>query len=364
MRLIISLMSVLLMATGCYIIRPSVKSVHIEGYDSSKTSGLIYALPQTVIKITIDLVEIRTYRGPYYRFAEKYLGITGAPEENRSAWMIKNVMVSTFTEADPAQFYSIIPVRGTFNPDNIMYLSDQGFIMDLKKLDAFAIDSKKTNIFTRIPGILYTSPTVARNIVQSTDTLYKTILADTTFIRIPVLKNEMISKTIDERAEEVADFIVELRTGRYELLTGQSDFYPEGSALEIAMKRLDDLEAEYMSLFIGKNVEIEHSLDFWYTPRPGEMFENIELFEYSDKNGISTKITGSGKTVSLLLSEIDKNKVLNEFIKGSEEHNQSRIFYRIPDMTEAAIQDGGKTVFKERIPVYQYGTVLSIPVFR
>jgi len=364
MRLLISLALILVMMTGCYIIRPSVKTIHIEGNDSLKTPGLIYALPQTVLKITIDMLEIRTYRGPYYRFAEKYLGISGVPDENKSAWKIKNITVSTFTEADPEQFYSINPVRGSFNPDNIMYLSNQGLIMDMSKLDAFAIKSKKTNIFTRIPGILYTSPIVNRNIVQSTDTLYKTMLADTAFIRIPVLKNEMISKTIDERAEEVADFIVELRTGRYELLTGQADYYPEGPALEIALKRLDDLEAEYMSLFIGKNVEIEHSLDFWYTPKQGEVFENVEMFEYSDKNGISTKKTESGKTVSLLLSEIDKDKSLNEFIKGTEQQNQSRIFYRIPDMAEATIQDGGKTVFKERLPVYQYGTVLSIPVFR
>ena len=364
MRAIITITSIFILATGCYVIRPSVKTTHIEGYDSTKTSGLIYALPQTVMKITVDMLEIRTYRGPYYRFAEKYLGITGVQTENKSAWMIKNVTVSTFPEADPGQFYSINPVRGSFNPDNIMFLSDQGFIMDMRKLEAFAIESKKTNIFTKIPGVLYTNQTVTRNIVQSTDTLYKTILADTSFIRMPVLKNEMISKTIDERAEEVADFIVELRTGRYELLTGQTDFYPEGPALEIALKRLDELEAEYMSLFIGKNIEIEHSLDFWYIPLPGEMFENIELFEYSDKNGISPKITGSGKTVNLLLSEVDKGKVLDEFMKGKDSQNQCRIFYRIPDMAEAEIQDGGKTVFKERIPVYQYGTILSMPVFR
>jgi len=353
-----------MLATGCFVFRPSIKTRHIEGYDSTKSSGLIYALPQTVIKIKVDMLEMRTYRGPYYRFAEKYLGITGVPEENKSAWLIKNITISTYPEADPEQFYTITPVRGTFNPENIMQLSDQGLIMDIKKLDAFAVESKSIHVFKKIPGILYTSPTVARNIVQSTDTLFKTILADTAFIRIPVLKNEMISKTIDERAEEVADFIIELRTGRYDLLTGQMDFYPEGTALRIALNRLDELEKEYMSLFIGKTVEIEHSLEFWYIPRPGEMFENIELFEYSDKNGISRKITGSGKTVNLLLTNSDKGKVLNEFMKGTDEQNLNRLYYRIVDMADAEVQDGGKTVLKDRIPVYQYGPILTIPVFR
>ncbi len=364
MRLVISLTLILILATGCFIIKPSIKTVHIEGYDSTETSGLIYALPQTVIKIAVDMLEIRTYRGPYYRFAEKYLGITGAPQENKSRWVIKNVKLSTFPEADPGQYYVVDPVWGKFHPESMMYLSDEGFIMDLKKLDAFAVESKKTNIFTRTPGILYTSLTVDRNIVQSTDTLYKTILADTTFIRLPVLKNEMIGKTIDERAEEVADYIIELRNGRYDLLTGQTDFYPEGSALGIALHRMDVLEEEYLSVFIGKNVEITHTIDFWYVPRSGEVFENIELFEYSDQKGISRKITGSGKTVSLLLTKADKTKVLDEYRRGDSEENQNRLMYRIPDIAEAEIQDGGKAVLRERIPVCQYGTVMSMPVFR
>ena len=123
MRLIISLTLILILATGCFVIRPSVKTVHIEGYDSAKTAGLVYALPQTVMKITVDMLEIRTYRGPYFRFAEKYLGITGVPQENKSAWMIKNITVSTSAEADPEQYYTINPVRGSFNPDNLLYLS-------------------------------------------------------------------------------------------------------------------------------------------------------------------------------------------------------------------------------------------------
>ena len=41
-----------------------------------------------------------------------------------------------------------------------------------------------------------------------------------------------------------------------------------------------------------------------------------------------------------------------------------RIYYRIPDIAEVEIQDGGKPVFNERIPVYQYGTVITMPVFK
>jgi hypothetical protein len=364
MRLIISISLILILATGCFIIKPSVKTVRLEDVDSTRPSGMIYALPQTVMKIGVEMLEIKTYRGPYYRFAEKYLGITGVPEENISRWLVKNVALTTFSETDPDQYYMIAPIKRTFEPENIMYLSDEGFIMDLKKLDAFAVESKKADLFNKTPGILYTNLTVSRNIEQSTDTLYKTILTDTSFIRLPVLKNEMIGKTIDEKAEESADLIIEIRNGRFDLITGQSDYYPEGPALEFAVNRLDKLEEEYLSLFIGKSVEITHSFEFWYIPRSGEVYENIELFEYADQKGVSRKITGSGKVVSLLIKKVDKTRVLDEYMTITHEENINRLYYRIPDIAEVEIQDGGKPVLNERISIYQYGTILSMPAFK
>jgi hypothetical protein len=56
--------------------------------------------------------------------------------------------------------------------------------------------------------------------------------------------------------------------------------------------------------------------------------------------------------------------VLDEYRKGDSEENQNRLLYRIPDIAEVEIQDGGKAVLTERIPVCQYGTVMSMPVFR
>jgi len=364
MRLILSLLLILALTTGCFVLRPSVRTIHLQDTVLAEPSGMIYALPQTVVRIKVEMLEIKTYRGPYYRFAEKYLGITGVPEENRSEWFLKNVTLTTSSETDPGQYYLISPIRGTFNPENIMYLSDEGLIMDLKKLDAFAVESKKTHISHKTPGILYASPTVARNLEHSTDTLFKTILTDTSFIRIPVLKDEMIVRTIDERAEEAADFIIESRSRKFELLTGQNDFYPEGSALEFGVNEINELEQEYLSLFIGKTVDIPHSFIFWYIPETVETNKNIELFEYSDKTGISHEITGQGKVVNLTIEKVAKTKPLEENLNMVNSENTNRIFYRVPDIAEVQIKDGEKPVIFERVPVYQYGTVLTMPVFK
>lgn len=362
MRLTLSLLLILCVASGCYIIKP-VRTIPLQDTVITESSGMIYSLPQTVLKIRVEMMEIKTYRGPYYRFAEKYLGITGVPEENKSEWLIKGVTLTTSSEADPEQYYLISPIRQKFELEKVMYLSSEGFLMDLKKLDAFAVESKKIHIFHKSPGALNTGLTVTRNLELSTDTLYKTILTDTSYIRIPVLKNEMIIKTIDERAEEVADFIIELRNSKFELLTGQSDFYPDGPALEMGVDKLDEMEKEYLSLFVGKTVEINHSIDFYCIPGTGKGDENIELFEYSDKGGINREIKGSGKVVNLLIRKVDKTGTLDEHLNTSPSENMNRIYYRIPDIAEVELQDGGKPVLHERIPVFQYGTVLTMPVF-
>ena len=144
-------------------------------------------------------------------------------------------------------------------------------------------------------------------------------------------------------------------------MAGQYDFYPSGAALEFGVKRLDEIEQEYLSLFIGKTVRIEHSFEFYYIPQSGEVFENIELFEYSG-SGVRHEITGEGRVVSLLITNVNNTGPLDALGSQVAQDSLNTLFYRIPDMAEMEIQDGGKTLVKQRFPVCQYGTVLTLPV--
>jgi hypothetical protein len=125
---------------------------------------------------------------------------------------------------------------------------------------------------------------------------------------------------------------------------------------------MEELENEYLSLFTGKTIEIPHSYEFYYIPKSGEIYENIELFEYSGQ-GISGEKSGKGNMVSLWIQNTDKTGMLTKYHQGLLSSDINTIYYRIPDMAEVEIRDQGKPILKTRIPVSQYGAILSMPVY-
>ncbi|KPK84639.1 MAG: hypothetical protein AMS27_09385 [Bacteroides sp. SM23_62_1] len=350
-----------ILLAGCGPTKNTIRTVHIPEASSETQAGIIYALPQTVLKITVDLLEVKTYRGPYYRFAEKYLGITGVAQENITEWYLTRVELDTELEADPDWFFAVYPEDGRTCCPELFNLSAEGLLVDVNRLIKQPDKIDKTIHPQYEESLLFTDVSIYENEIIRTDTLYKTILTDTTFIRIPVLREQSVSKTIDEKAEEAAEFILDLRERRIDLITGEYDFYPEETALETGLKKMTELEEEYLSLFIGKTIEIPHRHEYYYIPKPGELYENIELFEYSEA-GATKEISGKGNLVSLRIRNTDKTGILTEYYQKLLSPEMNIIYYRIPDMAEVEIHDRGKTILKSRIPISQYGAILSLPV--
>jgi len=360
MRYIATLLVIMgVFVSGCIPLKNTFKTVPVGNADPALPAGIVYGLPQTVIKITVGMTEVKTYRGPYYRFAEKYMGIEGVPTQDKTEWFVSEVDVATTEEVDPDQYYMIQCVKGQVNYDQLLELTSEGLILDLARLYSQA-GIHYQDLQSKEPAVIYTDLSVKRNIELSTDTLYKTILTDSTFIKVPVLKKQLMSKTIDEKAEEAANFIIKTRKRRFKLMAGQYDFYPSGPALEFGVNRLDAIEREYLSLFIGKTLRFEHCFVFYYVPQPGEVFENVELLEYSG-SGVRREITGEGKVVSLLITNLNKTGNLDALGNTMAKDSLNTLYYRIPDMAELEIQDGGKTMIKQRFLVSQYGKVLTLP---
>lgn len=350
-----------ILLAGCNIIKDTISTIHISETTAETQGGIVYALPQTVLKVRVDMLEVKTYRGPYYRFAEKYLGITGVIQENKTEWFLTKVELDTELEADPGWFFIV-------NGDNVraccqelINLSAEGLLIDINRFVSQPDKIEKDIYPQHAQGLLYTDVSIYENKVIHSDTLYKTILTDTTFIRIPVLREQSVTKTIDEKAEEAASFILNMRETRVDLITGEYDFYPEETALETGLKKMEELEDEYLSLFVGKTIEIPHNFEFYYIPKPGEIYENVELFEYSGQ-GVVREKSGKGNMVSLWIKKTNKTSILTEYQQGLLYPGMNIIYYRVPDMAEVEIQDQGKTILKTRIPISQYGAVLSMPV--
>ena len=348
-----------LILSGCGGPKSVLETVPVSRSSAELQTGYVYALPQTTFKITVDVVKTRIIRGPYYRFADKYLSIRDVPEKNSTAWRIDRINLKSVEEADPEQTYLVRQVSGEQDLSTLLRLSQQGLIYDFNV--GRYLESKGSSELpaAATEGPVYTDLSDRANIVMSIDTSYKSILMDSTFIKVPVTKQQLIVKTIDEKAEEAAKVILRIRRRRIRVLTGKGEI-PVSDA---GILKLDELEKEYLALFIGKNLEERKRFTLYVTPQSGEVFEHIELFEFSSESGILERHQDNSAVLSLTVRRQQEMQGLNNYGLGNQLPLQTNaLYYRVPDLAEVQISYGDEILLKERVSVYQYGAILSMPV--
>jgi hypothetical protein len=344
---------------GCSGPKSVIETVPVGNSNTELQTGYVYALPQTTFKLTVDVVETRTIRGPYYRFAEKYLSIRDVPDRNSTSWRIEKINLESMEEADPDQMYLVKQVSGQQDLSTLLKMSQQGLIYDFN-VGRYL----ETKGFSGTPpaghrGPVFTDLSPERSIILSIDTSYKSIRIDSVFRKVPVTKQQLIVKTIDEKAEEAARVILRIRRRRIATLTGKG----ENNLSDAGIKKLDELEREYMTLFLGKDVDQKKPVTFYFTPATGEVFEHQELFEFSETQGIVAQNMDNSQVVSLTVTRQREVSGLANYGLGGELPMQTNaLYYRVPDQAEVIISIGEDTLLKEKFLVSQYGAILSMPV--
>jgi len=326
-------------------------------------NGIIYALPKTTLRFTVEALRTDIIPGPYYEYAEKYLGMDDVPEEEYSDWKISNITIDSYHEIDPAQFYLLEP-EGKINI-NMQKLIESGSIMpvNLRAKDQFPNDFYGFND----PGkeVVFTDLSVKKYIGEEKVTYYKRVQRDSLFAKVPVVKTQSVTKTFEDKAEEAANFIFMIREKRFELLTGMADFYPEGKSLEVAINELNNLESEYLSLFIGKKFTSTYKATFEYSPQKEDLNQPYILFRYSDEKGVLPPNDLRGRPIIVELEKLNHTENLDFLLAGQINREgatyKNKLFYRIPDQAFIHVVDGNQLLAKRKLSIEQFGTVVQIP---
>ena len=344
---------------GCGGPKSVIETVPVSPSSTELQTGYVYALPQTTFKVTVDVVEIRTIRGPYYRFAEKYLSIRDAPDRNSTSWRIEKINLESMEEADPDQMYLVKQVSGQQDLSTLLKMSQQGLIYDFNVGRYLENKNFHGTPAAEQKGPVFTDLSPKRSIIMSIDTSYKSIRIDSIFRKVPVTKQQLIVKTIDEKAEEAARVILRIRRRRIATLTGKG----ENDLSDAGIEKLDELEQEYMTLFLGKDMDQKKRFTFYFTPATGEVFEHQELFEFSETQGIVAQNMDNSQVISLTVTRQREVSGLSNYGLGNELPMQTNaLYYRVPDQAEVIISIGEDTLLKEKFLVSQFGAILSMPV--
>ena len=329
-------------------------SMPIKSFDNM----VLYALPQTTLGIKVTINENQTIAGPFAAFSTEFLGISGVPTQNSKKYSIDSIAIMPFSEVDPQQYY-MIKTSKHFSTSKFLSLNDAGIITNPSVIVNQTI-KKQTQNNENASEINFKELSIYSFFNETADTFYKTILKDSIFIRIPVIKQRSEAKTLHDKAKEAADIITSIRHRKFEILMSEEEALPEVNVLKFALTELEKIENEYLALFIGKTFKSSRNYWFYYTPTIEE--EKREIFKFSETSGITDNLAETSSIVTILIKKEGITQALKNNFNSIENSGNNQILYRVPDNGQIKILRNNEIMLSQKLPIYQYGVVVPTAV--
>ncbi|MDD4712496.1 MAG: DUF4831 family protein [Bacteroidales bacterium] len=299
------------------------------------SAGLIYTLPKNIIVVEVETRKIVETPGIYYPYAERYLGITNICQAENVRYEIVGVHLSTKAVPDLQNTYIIESGKAKNAP--AIELTPEGFLKSIGHSDCKKTDIRKEEKMIK--------PCCAENYQSQESSI--------------VTREMQQASSTAKMAELAAIQLFNLRDTRINLLTQDLDKTPsDGRSYEIVLSELNRMENYYKELFTGKRTETTETTTFEYEPQKNN--EEI-LFRFSQLKGIVDKTNLGGDPIFInlqknvgTLADVAKTSAYN----GKETFS---VYYRIPGEAQIKITDGNTVFCNQKIPVAQFGKVMTLP---
>ncbi len=311
--------------------------------------GFYYSLPQTVLKIDLIIEKVQQKKGPLAEFTQEYLGTSDYISSNGISYRLINAFVSQLAEPDPEQVYYV-----EFPADRPKDAKPIGFSLTaFGTLSAFDIETK--------PLVISTGTDIHQTIIVSegeesfnyfadynrrkkVDTIVRKITIDTVTINRFLFKTTWVDKSQKEKANEAAMQIAKIRESRFNLITGYQEVN-YGESMKYMDQQLNQLEKNYLELFLGKELKTIESQTVYFIPSKENNTKT--LYKGGDGSAVEIKAIPSGNTAKLAGNPLAK---------------QDNIFYRIPESALIEITQNGTIHFRKNILINQLGVVAAAPL--
>ena len=317
---------------------------------------LTYSLPSTTIMLEVEGVQEFFYAGPYAQYAEKYLGIK-VRQKNDTTIHLTQVKMRPLVEADQNKRYSI-NVKSRRNGSSLLRLSAEGLI---SFSDAWFDGSMEW----RFPAETQSADGLTSNLTSATAALYQN------GGRVSSMQNILVGRSAEQRAAEVAQMILKLRTQRMQIVTGDTDATFDGEAMGAAITEIARLEEEYMMLFTGYSEYNNLSMRFDVIPSAEQQEQTYVAFRLSNTDGLVPADHANGEPVLLqiipqeiVVPEVDVPETTGDTATASSKKSAVVVlaYYRIPAVCSVKLVSGTNLLLQTRMPVYQLGLESSIPM--
>lgn len=303
-------------------------------------SGFYYALPQTMLRLDFVIEETQCEQGPLAGYASNYFGGKDYAEYSFKEYKLLDVTMTSVAAPDPNAtfFVNVNTGRGAGKVD-----------------------------FDLLPNGIIRSVGVG-NAVQAAETEELAVYPQADPLPMPKAKSSdfltMMSsgKSDAQLAREAADKIEEIRKAKLNLVSGyyETAYVPE--SLQLMFDKLDELEAEYMSLFVGSRVTQTVVRSIYVIPSKEVATQTVAKF--SESEGLSTGSSGMGSPIMVQTLPLNVTAAINAPSQSAIESMsyENKVFYRVPEMANVKVTFRNGTLVEERLPVNQLGALLMAPL--
>jgi len=327
---------------------------------SPESEGVFYSLPQTVVRVDVNVNKIQKVKGPYAEFAEQMLGLSNVTRINSMEYELSDVKLSTISEPDPNELYFIkIPEKQKDREPIMLFLSGEGIltgaqIADLTENVTIKNAKKLNDKGAEIPEMAIPGT------VERMDTVIKRISLDTTIIEQKFFKKTTSAKSNEQKAREAADFILKLDENMFNLITGYQEVNYDKGTMEFMYNRMKSMKSDYLELFKGLTQITQETVTFYFIP--GNENLSTSLCRFSISKGIMPANSSTGDLVLIKANPVNSASIKSGTDKiASFNRNKHGIYYRIPSRADVAVQIGGLKLIESRFVINQLGVVTFLP---
>lgn len=220
--------------------------------------GITYSLPKTSLVVDAEVTKVTCKAGPYYQYAEKYLGVKDAVTEDKVYFDLGKISLINRGLPDADNTYIVEFKQGTVAP--YAYLTEDGLLC--------SINAEYTPVESEL------------------DAAKKNKGSQQKVTDASVFSEELLmAGSTAKQAEVAAKQIYRIRESRLNILTGEADnLPPDGEAMKLVIQQLEEQEKALTNLFTGiLTKETEH---YEVSIIPHDNLDKEVLFRFSKQLGI------------------------------------------------------------------------------
>jgi hypothetical protein len=314
----------------CALAAITTAQTKVERVTPTKASGdgVTYSLPKTSFLVNVEVTKVTVKTGPYYRYAERYLGVKNVATEDRVYYQLGKITLAGKGIPNPDQTYKIEFKQKTVAP--FVYLTSDGLLCAVNEI--YTPEEQ--------PDELKPEKNASKDIPPASSVYTEELL---------------MAGSIPRQAEIAAKQIYRLRESRTDILTGDADnLPPDGEAMKIVISKLEDQEMALTKLFTGTEIRETDYYDVSIIPE--DELDHEILFRFSSRLGILDDDDLGGEPVYMNLTALERAPELDPKEADKKAKLLKGLVYNVPGKARVEIIRNNKSILKKDIPVVQFGT--------